>query len=151
MKRPSALPIAALFAAIPLISAIAGEPKESVPENQKTVVQLPERFRGKWTAALRSADGGKTFVTMKQEPFSEVTARGVSVLQKTDLSAAELAVSKVEVLPDPKGKDNTIMVTFGSGDRWRMQRNGFNCTYIIYDTTRADAPEKGRIVVKAQK
>ncbi len=151
MRFPALLITAALFAAMPPASAFAEEPKGSVPGNQKTAVQLPEQLRGKWIAALTSVDGGKTFVTMKQEPFSEVSDCGVSILVKTDLSAAKLSVSKVEALPDPKGGANTFMVTFKSGERWRMQRNGFNCTYIIYDTTKADAPEKGRVVVKAQK
>ena len=151
MKRTSLLNISALFAAILSTSAFSQETKQSGSEVPKTAVQLPEELRGKWTAALSSMDGGKSYVSMKQEPFSEVSADSVSVLQKTDLSGAKLSVSKVEALPDPKGKANTFMVTFESGERWRIQRNGFNCTYIIYDTTKADAPEKGRIVVKIQK
>ena len=151
MKCSSLLIIATLFAAMPLTSAFSQETKQSGSGVQKTAVQLPEEFRGKWNAALSSVDGGKSYVSMKQEPFSEVSADSVNVLQKTDLSGAKLSVSKVEALPDPKGKANTFMVTFESGERWRIQRNGFNCTYIIYDTTKTDAPEKGRIVVKIQK
>lgn len=86
---------------------------------------------------------GNSYVSMKQEPFSEVSADSVNVLQKTDLSGAKLSVSKVEALPDPKGKANTFMVTFESGERWRIQRNGFNCTYIIYECNESRRAGKG--------
>lgn len=149
MKRLLLPVTAALFTTMFLPTSVAGADGETASAIDKVAVQLPDNLRGKWTAALRSADGGKTYITMKPEPFSEVSADSVRVFVMNPITGPSHFVSKVEALPDPKGRDNTFMVTFKNGERWQMQRNGFNCTYIIYRT--ADAREMGRIVVRAQK